>query len=97
MTGIQRWGLAVLVTLLAAIAIVGGGVYWIVATPGGAQLVLSRAAGILGKGTKIEGVEGSLGGVLRVKSILIDRPELYVRVDDLEMDSSTPFGGVLVV
>ncbi len=97
MSRTQRWGLAVLVTLVALLAFVGGGIYWIVATPGGAQLVLSRAAGVLGKGTRIEGVQGSLGGVLRVKSILIDRPGLYVRVDDLEMDSSTPFGGVLVV
>ena len=97
MTRTKRWGLAVLVALIGVLAIGGVAIYWIVATPGGARLVLSRVAGILGKGTKIEGVEGSLSGVLRVKSILIDRPELYVRIDDLEMDSSAPFGGTLVV
>ncbi len=93
----RRWGLVALVTLLAFIAFTGGVVYWIVATPGGAELVLSRAVDLLGKGAKVEGVEGSLGGVLRVKSILIDRPGLYVRIDDLEMDSSASFGGTLVV
>ena len=97
MTRTSRWGLATLITLLVAITLVGGGIYWFVHTPGGAQLLLGRAAGFLGKGAKIEGVEGSLDGVLRVKSILIDRPDLYVRIDDLEMDSSSPFGGLLVV
>ena len=97
MTRTSRWCLATLITLLVAITLVGGGIYWFVHTPGGAQLLLGRAAGFLGKGAKIEGVEGSLDGVLRVKSILIDRPDLYVRIDDLEMDSSSPFGGLLVV
>ena len=97
MSSTRRWGLAVLVTLLALLALAGGAIYWFVHTPGGAQLLLGRAVGMLGQGAKVEGVEGSLDGVLRVKSILIDRPELYVRIDDLEMDSSSPFGGLVVV
>ncbi|MGZ5038496.1 MAG: hypothetical protein ACXWGT_17190, partial [Usitatibacter sp.] len=93
----RRWGVIVLVSLLALIAAATLGGWWIVATPGGAQLVLARVAGLLGKGVKIEGVEGRLGGVLKVKAIEIDRPDLYVRIDDVEIDSSPFSAGRLVV
>ena len=65
---VARWILVVLVILI--VLVVGAG-YWIVATPGGAQLVLGRVAGMLGKGAKIEGVQGRLGGTLRVKLIVV--------------------------
>src|SRR6185503_19889378 len=96
MKRLLRWFLVV--ALVAVVAVVGVG-YWIVATPGGAQLVLDRVAGMLGKGAKIEGVEGSLGGPLRVKRIVVDRPDFYVRVDDVEMETSftSPFHGSLLV
>src|SRR5258708_15954215 len=83
-----RWSLAAAAVAIAVIVAAG---YWIVATPGGAQLVLGRVAGALGKGAKIEGIEGRLGGVLRVKLIVVDRPDFYVRIDDVEMDTE-PFG-----
>lgn len=86
-----------LAAVLAAIAALVIGGWWIVATPAGAQLVLARVAGMLGKGAKIEGVAGRLGGVLKVKAIEIDRPDLFVHIDDVEIDSSSPFGGRLVV
>ena len=84
--------------LLAMLVIVAAG-YWIIATPGGAQLVLGRAAGMLGKGAKIEGIEGRLGGVLRVKLIVVDRPDFYVRIDDVEMETEplAPLRGRLLV
>src|SRR3954462_2176750 len=85
-----RWilvGAAIVVVLLVGVG------YWIVATPGGAQLVLGRVSGMLGKGARIEGVEGQLGGTLRVKLIVVDRPDFYVRVDDVEMDTA-PFGAL---
>src|SRR3954463_675087 len=84
--------------VLAIVVIVAAG-YWIVATPGGAQLVLGRVAGMLGKGAKIEGVEGQLGGVLRVKLIVVKRPDFYVRIDDVEMDTApfSPLHGLLVI
>jgi translocation and assembly module TamB len=96
MKRLLRWFLVI--ALVAVVAVVGMG-YWIVATPGGAQLVLDRLAGMLGKGAKIEGVEGSLGGALRVKLIVVDRPDFYVRVDDVEMETSftSPFHGSLLV
>src|SRR5438105_2187425 len=75
-----RWILAALAVAIVVIVAAG---YWIVATPGGAQLVLGRVAGALGKGAKIEGVEGRLGGVLRVKLIVVDRPDFYVRSVEL--------------
>jgi translocation and assembly module TamB len=93
----RRWGAIALIALLALLAALAIGAWWIVATPGGAQLVLARAAGALGKGTKIEGVEGRLGGVLKVKSIEIDQPDLFVHIDDVEIESSSLFGGRLVV
>jgi len=91
-----RWLLVI--GLVAVVAVVGVG-YWIVATPGGARLVLERVAGKLGKGAKIEGIEGSLGGPLRAKLIVVDRPDFYVRIDDVEMDTSflSPFRGSLLV
>jgi translocation and assembly module TamB len=78
---------ALVAVLAAVVALVGIG-YWIVYTPGGAQLVLNRVAGALGKGAKIEGVQGSLGGPLRVKLIVVDRPDFYVRIEDVEMESA---------
>lgn len=95
----RRWGLITLVTLLLLIGVVAGGVYWIVSTPGGAQLVLARVAGALGKGARIEGVEGELGGVLRIKLIVVDQPDLYVRIEDVEIHSSPlePLRGRLLV
>ena len=83
-----RW---IVAGVVVVILVVAGAGYWIVATPGGAQLVLGRIAGALGKGAKIEGVEGRLGGVLRVKLIVVDRADFYVRIDDVEMDTE-PFG-----
>jgi translocation and assembly module TamB len=96
----RKAGLWVLVALVLLIAVAIGTGYWIIATPGGAQLVLGRVAGMLGKGAKVEGVEGRLGGKLRVKLIVVDRPDFYVRVEDVEMDTepfAPLFGGRLVV
>jgi translocation and assembly module TamB len=84
----RRWGLIALVSLALLIAVAVGGIYWIVATPGGAQLVLGKVAALLGKGAKIEGVEGNLGGLLRIKSIVVDRPDFYVLIEDIEIESS---------
>ena len=96
MKRLLRWLLVV--ALVALVAAVGLG-YWILETPGGAHLVLERVAGKLGKGAKIDGIEGSLGGPLRVKLIVVDRPDFYVRIEDVEMDTSflSPFRGTLLV
>jgi len=89
----------VLVLAIVLVVVAVGVGYWIAYTPGGAQLVLGRLADALGKGAKVEGVEGSLGGPLRVKLIIVDRPDFYVRVDDVEMQTSflSPLRGSLLV
>jgi translocation and assembly module TamB len=91
-----RW---IAVGAVLAIVVIAAAGWWIVATPGGAQLVLNRVAGALGKGAKIEGVEGRLGGTLRVKLIVVDRPDFYVRIDDVEMDTEplAPLRGQLLI
>ena len=93
----RRWPLWVtwVVTLLAAAVIVAA--WWIIGTPGGARLVLDRVTSALGVGAKWEGVEGQLGGKLKVKLIEISRPELYVRVDDVEMDTEPLEWGRLLI
>ena len=77
--------LVLVAVLVVAVAVVA---YWMLATPGGAQFIFGRVSGALGQGTRVEGVEGALGGPLRIKLIEIDRPELYVRVDDVDMDTA---------
>jgi translocation and assembly module TamB len=95
----RRWGRAVLVSLLVLLAVAAGAICWIVATPGGAQLALSKVARMLGQGARIEGVEGQLGGKLGIKSIVIDRPDFYLLVEDVEIESSPfhPLAGRLVI
>ena len=80
------------VIVLVVLAVVAAG-WWLLATPGGAQFLGSRVAGMLGKGARIEGVEGRLGGVLRIRTIEIDRPDLFVHVDDVELDTA-PLGAL---
>jgi translocation and assembly module TamB len=75
--------LAIVVLVLAVVGIAG----WLLGTSGGAQFLASRAGAMLGTGTRIEGVEGRIGGLMRIRAIEIDRPDLYVRVDDVEMDT----------
>ncbi len=88
--------LAVIVILLLAVA---AGVYWVLSTPSGAQFVFGKVSGMLGQGARIEGVEGRLGGELRIKTIDIDRPDLYVHVDDVLIETAplAPLGGRLDV
>ncbi len=93
----RRWPWITLAVFFVLLALVMGAIYWIVATPGGAQLVFNRVATMLGKGAKFEGVEGTLGGKLRIRTIEIDRQELFVHIDDLEIDSSPRFVGPLLV
>jgi translocation and assembly module TamB len=83
----RRWPLWLtwFATLVVAIGIVAA--WWTVGTSGGARLVLDRVASALGIGAKWQGVEGRLGGRLTVKVIEVSRPDLYVRVDDVEMDT----------
>ncbi len=88
-----------LVTVVVVLALLVAAVYWVVATPSGAKFVLGRAASMMGEGTRLEGVEGRLGGALRIQALEIDRPDLFVHLDGVEMDTSPldPLRGRLVV
>lgn len=90
---------ALLIVAVLAAAIGAGAVYWLLGTSGGAQLVMGRVAGMLGKGTTFEGVQGSLGGPLAIDHIVVQRPDLVVRIDGVDMDSSLvgALRGTLVV
>lgn len=93
----MRWLKALALVVLALVFVALASSWWLIATPGGASFILGRAASVMGHGAKIEGIQGRLGGKLAVKLIVIDRPDLYVRVDDVEMDTSPNFMGGLVV
>jgi len=79
---------AVLATVVVIVVLVAAAAYWLLATPGGARFLGGRVAGMLGQGAQIEGIEGRLGGMLRIHAIEIDRPDLFVHVDDVEIDSA---------
>ncbi len=86
-----------LVATAVLVLVAIGALTWLLTTSGGAQLVLGRVQGMLGEGARLEGVEGRLGGLLRISRIEVKRPDLYVLVQDFEIDSSPlqPLYGVL--
>lgn len=88
-----------LVVVLVLVALLAGATYWLLGTSGGARLVLGEVRGLLGPGARIEGVQGRIGGVLRVKSIRIERPDLLVRLEDVVLDTAPfePLHGRLLV
>jgi translocation and assembly module TamB len=79
---------AVVATVVVVVVLAAAAGYWLLATPGGAQFLGGRVAGMLGQGARIEGIQGRLGGMLRIHAIEIDRPDLFVHVDDVELDSA---------
>ncbi len=85
---------------LLVLALVGAGVVtWVFTTPRGARLVLNRVTKMAGDGVRLEGVEGRIGGTLRIKLIEVSRPDMYARIDDFEMDTDplAPLRGTLQV
>jgi translocation and assembly module TamB len=76
--------LAVVVVLVLAVV---GGAWWLLGTAGGTRFIAGELGGALGPGARIEGVEGALGGVMRIRAIEIDRPDLYVHVDDALLET----------
>src|SRR5689334_6551625 len=84
----RRWFVRVLLLLGVLVLVIAGGVAWLLQTQGGARFVLDRVARAAGEGVKIEGAEGRLGGVMRIPLIEVNRPGLYARIEDFEMDTS---------
>jgi translocation and assembly module TamB len=83
----KRYHALIATTTLIGVAVIV--IAWIVMTSGGATLVLERAASMVGQGAKVSGVEGSLSGTLRIKSIDITRPDLIVRIRDVELERAS--------
>lgn len=92
---IRRIAIAIGILLILLV----GAATWILTTSGGAKLVLSQATRAAGGGVRYEGVEGSLGGPMKIALIEVDRPGLYARVEGFEMDASpwAPLRGRLVI
>jgi translocation and assembly module TamB len=89
-----RWAVyGVLASLVLAFALA----YWLVATEGGAQFAFGKIQQLIGTATKIEGIEGSIGGVLRIRLFEIVRPDLVLRIEGLEADISPVYAGSLKV
>lgn len=91
------WRLLALVGVLLLITLCAG--WWLLKTTSGASFALNYAIKLAGDGVKYEGVEGAIGGPLRIKKVEVTRPEMYVRVDDFVMDASPlqPLRGLLHV
>lgn len=83
-----HWAWRVLAVLLVVVLLVLAAIAWIVTTPEGARLVLGRVSGMLGEGARFSDVEGRLGGTLRIGLIEVSQPDLYVRIDGFEIDTS---------
>lgn len=83
-----RWLKRVLLLLVVLGVVIAGAIAWLLTTQGGARFVLGQVTRLAGDGIRYEGVEGSLGGPMRIKLIEVDRPDMYARIDDFQMDSS---------
>ena len=84
-------------TVLGLAVLVAGTIYWIAGTQRGAEFVIGKLQELLGTATKIEGVEGAIGGQLRIRLFEVVRPELVIRIEDLETDISPVYTGRLTV
>jgi translocation and assembly module TamB len=95
----RRWFLRVLVGFVVVFVLACIAAAWLFTTTGGAKLVLSQVTRAAGGGIRYEGVEGSIGGPMRIKLIEVDRPDMYARIEDFEMDASpwAPLTGRLAV
>ena len=83
-----RWLRRVLVLLGVLLVVIALAVTWVLHTQGGARFVLGQVTRLAGDGIRYEGVEGSLGGPMRIKLIEVVRPGLYARIEDFEMNTS---------
>lgn len=84
----MRWLARIAAVLMALLLVVAIGAWWLLATPEGARFVLNQAIHAAGEGVRYEGFEGALGGPMRIRLLEVSRPDLYVRIDDLEMETS---------
>lgn len=95
----KRWFVRVLALIGVLVLVIAAGLAWLLQTQGGARFVLERVARVAGEGVKIEGAQGSLGGVIRIALIEVNRPGIYARIEDFRMETSlvAPLRGHLLV
>lgn len=95
----MRWVWRAFAALALIVLLAVGFIAWVLTTPEGAKLVLGRVQGMLGEGTRFADVQGRIGGGLRVGTIEVSRPDLYILIDGFEMDTSPfdPLRGRLLV
>jgi translocation and assembly module TamB len=89
-----RWALLLGLASVLFVCVVG---YWLVGTQGGAEYAFGKVQELIGKATKIEGIEGTIGGTLKIRMFEIVRPGLVVRIEGLEADISPVYFSRLVV
>gem|GEM_PF-2454276 len=77
--------LAILVLMVLALV---GAAWWLLGSSGGARFLASKAGTVLGPGAQVEGVEGRIGGLMKIRAIEIDQPDLYVHIDDVVMETA---------
>src|SRR5687767_2647323 len=89
----RPWWMHALFALLLAAGLAILLATWMLATPWGTRMVLDRAAGFFGQGAKLTGVEGSLAGTLRIRTVELKRPDFEARIEDLviERDTDAPW------
>ncbi len=98
----SAWRTVVVIAVLVVVALIVAlalGAWWILGTSGGARLVLGQVQGLLGPGARIEGIEGRIGGLLTVRHISLDRPDVHVELHDVALDTAPfePLYGRLLV
>ena len=76
----------ILLWFLLSIAVLAGGLSWLAMTATGLNTLTSMAGGLSAGRLAISGVEGTLGGPLRVKTLVWTGTGSRVRVDQLELD-----------
>lgn len=89
----RRWPWIVLAVLVLLVLVAVGAVMWVLHTGAGTRYVIERATRMAGEGVRIEGVEGAVGGPMRIKRIEVSRPEMYALVEDVELETS-PLGSL---
>ena len=89
----RRWPWIALAAMLAVITVVLLVLAWIFQTTQGTRFLIDRAASLAGEGLRLEGVQGSLGGPMHIQRIELSRPDMYVLVQDIDLDTA-PFSSL---
>ncbi|MFZ3321757.1 MAG: translocation/assembly module TamB domain-containing protein [Usitatibacter sp.] len=93
----RRWLRWFAYAVLALLALGCAGILWLVGTQGGAEFAFGKIQQLIGTATNIEGVEGSIGGNLKIRRFEVVHPGFVVRIEGLEADISPFYAGHLTI